>query len=64
VDDHGILITSGGRVLNVTSHADTLSGAIEQCYRAVASIRFEGMYYRTDIGARALRRLQFLEEGT
>jgi phosphoribosylamine--glycine ligase len=64
VDDRGILITSGGRVLNVTSHADTLSGAIEQCYRAVASIRFEGMYYRTDIGARALRRLQFLEEGT
>lgn len=63
LDEHGRLITAGGRVLNVTSHAATLAAAIEQCYRAVAAIRFEGMYYRSDIGARALRRLQLLEDG-
>lgn len=64
LDEHGRLITAGGRVLNVTSHAKTLAGAIEQCYRAIAAIRFEGMFYRTDIGARALRRIHLLEEGS
>lgn len=62
LDDHGALVTAGGRVLNVTSHAATLAEAIERCYRAVHLIRFDGMYYRSDIGARALRTLHLLEE--
>lgn len=62
LDEHGVLVTAGGRVLNVTSHAATLAEAIERCYRAVRLIRFEGMYYRSDIGARALRTLHLLEE--
>ena len=48
------LVTSGGRVLGVTSTAPTLKEALEKSYRAVESIRFKGAHYRKDIGAKAL----------
>ena len=57
VRDHQLL-TAGGRVLGVTGTAADLPGAIEQAYAAVAKIKFEGMHYRRDIGAKGLRRLQ------
>lgn len=47
--------TSGGRVLGVTARAATLQDAIARAYEAVAQISFEDMYYRKDIGARALK---------
>jgi phosphoribosylamine--glycine ligase len=46
------LITSGGRVLNVTATDETLEGALEQAYRAVDLIDFNGKQFRTDIGKR------------
>jgi phosphoribosylamine--glycine ligase len=49
----GLLVTSGGRVLNVTAVAPTLAAAQARAYEAVAKIRFEGMFYRTDIAWRA-----------
>ena len=45
---------SGGRVLCVTALADSVAQARERAYRAVASISFNGMQYRQDIGYRAL----------
>ena len=51
----GKLVTSGGRVLGVTSVRDTLKEALDASYEAVKTIAFEGAYYRHDIGARALR---------
>ncbi|HEY6305060.1 MAG TPA: phosphoribosylamine--glycine ligase [Candidatus Angelobacter sp.] len=48
------LYSSGGRVLGVTTRAATLEDAIARAYRAVDCISFEDMYYRRDIGARAL----------
>ena len=48
------LVTNGGRVLNVTVYESTLGAALERVYRAAAQIRFKGMHYRRDIGARAL----------
>lgn len=51
--DNGRLVTSGGRVLGVTAVGDTLSEAIDRAYQAVNCIRFEGMHYRHDIGAKA-----------
>jgi phosphoribosylamine--glycine ligase len=45
--------SSGGRVLGVTARAATLEGAIASAYRAADCIRFEDMYCRRDIGARA-----------
>ncbi|MGB2591958.1 MAG: phosphoribosylamine--glycine ligase [Candidatus Acidiferrum sp.] len=44
------LVTSGGRVLGVTSSASTLELALESAYQAVDKIHFDGMHYRKDIG--------------
>ncbi|HEY7405496.1 MAG TPA: phosphoribosylamine--glycine ligase [Candidatus Angelobacter sp.] len=51
----GVFYTHGGRVLGVTARAPRLDEAIERAYEAVRLISFEDMYYRKDIGARALR---------
>jgi phosphoribosylamine--glycine ligase len=48
------LLTAGGRVLGVTAVAASLEQALEHAYEAMAEIHFEGMYYRRDIGHRAL----------
>jgi len=50
------LVTSGGRVLAVTAAGDTLQEALGRAYQAMAQIHFEGMYYRRDIGHRALNK--------
>jgi phosphoribosylamine--glycine ligase len=51
----GKFYSSGGRVLGVTARSATLEGAIADAYRAVDCMSFEDMYYRRDIGARALQ---------
>jgi phosphoribosylamine--glycine ligase len=51
------LVTAGGRVLGVTARAISLRAALSLAYEAVASIHFDGMHYRRDIGRRALTRL-------
>ncbi len=51
---NGNLITSGGRVLNVTALGDTLREARDKVYNAVDRITFDGAFYRKDIGYRAL----------
>jgi phosphoribosylamine--glycine ligase len=50
----GRLVTAGGRVFSVTALGDTLRESIDRAYSAVEKISFEGAYYRTDIGAKAL----------
>ncbi len=47
----GVYRTAGGRVLGVTARGATLGEARDRAYRAVGSIRFEGMHFRRDIGA-------------
>jgi phosphoribosylamine--glycine ligase len=49
------LVTSGGRVLGVAAAGDSLEDALRLVYQSLAEIQFEGMYYRTDIGYRAVR---------
>ncbi|QSQ27441.1 phosphoribosylamine--glycine ligase [Pyxidicoccus parkwayensis] len=51
----GALVTSGGRVLTVCARGDTLAGAQEKAYAAARAVRFEGMHFRRDIGARGLK---------
>lgn len=53
--DNRQLKTSSGRVLSITAVGETLQIAIDRAYRAVNLISFEGMYYRTDIGAKAFK---------
>lgn len=48
------VLTSGGRVLGVTSWGKTLKEAKDRAYAAVERIRFEGAFYRKDIAAKAL----------
>ncbi len=51
----GKLLTSGGRVLGVTSVANTLKDAIDASYKKVENIKFDNRYYRNDIGQKALK---------
>jgi phosphoribosylamine---glycine ligase len=48
--------TAGGRVLGVTARAASLQTAVDRAYEAVNKIKFDGAHYRTDIGARALKK--------
>ena len=44
------VVTNGGRVLAVSSLADSLAEAVELSKEILNQIHFEGMYYRKDIG--------------
>ena len=46
----GAVITSGGRVLCVTAFGNTVSEAVVKSKEGLQKVRFEGMYYRKDIG--------------
>ena len=53
--ENGKLLTSGGRVLGVSSTGDTLEETLKKAYKAIKKISFEGMQYRKDIGKKALQ---------
>ena len=44
------LITSGGRVMAITSFGKTMEVALKNSYESVSKINFKGKYYRNDIG--------------
>ena len=44
------VVTSGGRVLTVTSYGDNIMDAAGQSIYVLENIYFDGMYYRDDIG--------------
>jgi len=54
----GAVVTNGGRVLGVTALGDTVEAAIGKAYRAAGRISWKNVHYRTDIGRKALVRLQ------
>jgi phosphoribosylamine--glycine ligase len=49
----GQIVTSGGRVLAVSAVGETLPQALDRAYQAMGEIRFEGMYFRRDIGRKS-----------
>ncbi len=53
---HGRVLTNGGRVLCVTALGDDVYEAQSRAYDAVGRIHWDGVYYRTDIGFRAVAR--------
>ncbi len=55
-DKDGRVVTNGGRILGVTGLGDTVAQAIERAYECMGKIHFDGIHYRKDIGARALKR--------
>jgi len=52
----GQVVTAGGRVLCVTALGDSVSEAQKSAYSGAAKIRCTGMFYRNDIGYRAVNR--------
>ena len=52
----GVTVTSGGRVLCVCALGDSIAAAQQRSYACVQSIHWPDMYYRTDIGYRAIAR--------
>ncbi len=50
------IITAGGRVLSVVSLGATIKDAIKKVYLAVEKIKFDHMFFRRDIGAKALKK--------
>ncbi len=50
----GKCLTAGGRVLGVTGLGRTIKDAVNKAYQAVDKIKFAGMHFRRDIGAKAI----------
>lgn len=48
-------VTNGGRVLGVVGLGKYLRTALDRAYGRIEHINFEGMQYRTDIGAKAFK---------
>ena len=57
ITDDGIA-ASGGRVLSVTAHGETLAHAREHAYAAVDLITLEGSHHRRDIAKRAAQEME------
>jgi len=54
--ENSSVVTAGGRVLGVTNLDVNLHDAIAGSYEQVEKIKFEGAFYRSDIGQKATRR--------
>ncbi|MBD9417327.1 phosphoribosylamine--glycine ligase [Pseudomonas sp. PDM16] len=52
----GEIVTAGGRVLCATAIGKSVSDAQQQAYRLAEQIRWNGSFYRSDIGYRAIAR--------
>ncbi len=56
-DKDGRMVTSGGRVLAVTSFGDSLQEALKKSYSNAEKIGFDKKYYRADLGKDLLKYL-------
>ena len=54
--DGDTIVTSGGRVLCTVALGSTVTEAQREAYRLAGEIRWDGLYYRKDIGYRAVGR--------
>lgn len=54
----GQVLTNGGRVLCATALGETVTAAQQAAYKLAGAISWEQLYYRTDIGYRAVAREQ------
>lgn len=53
---NGKVVTAGGRVLNITAVAKDIKSAIDKVYKNIDKVHFEGVYYRKDVGKKALKK--------
>jgi phosphoribosylamine--glycine ligase len=52
----GQVVTAGGRVLCATALGNTVTEAQQKAYEVAQAIHWQGVFYRTDIGYRAIAR--------
>lgn len=57
-DQAGEVVTNGGRVLCATALGNTVSQAQQRAYQLAKQVNWDGMFYRSDIGYRAIAREQ------
>ncbi len=50
INDEGQLVTSGGRVISVSSYGNSIADALANSYASIQKVDFEGKYFRRDIG--------------
>ena len=55
-NENGDVTTAGGRVLCVTALGENVTAAQKRAYEGVAKVNWDKVYYRTDIGHRAVSR--------
>jgi len=55
-NENGEVTTNGGRVLCVTALGENVTAAQKRAYEGVAKVNWNKVYYRTDIGHRAVSR--------
>ncbi|MFW8591147.1 phosphoribosylamine--glycine ligase [Glaciecola sp. 2405UD65-10] len=54
--NNGNIVTSGGRVLCITSLGNTVTEAQQKAYKLLETVSWDNAMYRTDIGYRAIAR--------
>lgn len=57
-DQAGEVVTNGGRVLCATALGNTVSQAQQRAYQLAKQVNWDGIFYRSDIGYRAIAREQ------
>lgn len=50
INESGELVTSGGRVISVSSYGNNIADALANSYASIEKVNFEGKYFRRDIG--------------
>ncbi len=58
LNPEGVVVTNGGRVLCVTALGESVRQARDRAYELAGQIHWDGMFYRKDIGFRAIHREQ------
>ena len=56
--EDGKLTNAGGRVLGVTAVEENLGEAIKSAYEKCKKVSFANAYYRSDIGAKAMKAVE------
>lgn len=50
INKDGQILTAGGRVISISSYGENMEEALKLSFSNVSKIKFEGSYYRKDIG--------------
>jgi phosphoribosylamine--glycine ligase len=55
LENNGLVLSDGGRVLTITALGETFADARRHAYEAVNKIHFPGAFWRKDIADRAIK---------